>query len=372
MTTDHHRRDATAQEAPRRLFSLAGASDYTTCFHAALRRAGIEVIEAVWSAQWLARTMRRGDVVNVHWPSFLYYSRTSRLKTWRDLVRTAVLLIFLRSRGVRFAWTAHNLYPHDGGRELLVHRLGRRLVVALASYVCVHGQTGARVQQEFAVPGEKLVPLEHGNWIGFYPNSVTRQEARRRLGIPPEAFTYLFIGLCKPYKNLEYLVLSHRSLQDDSLLWIVGQFQSAPYQALVTEEALRAGTDRVTIRDEFVASQDLQTYLNACDVVVLPYREILTSGAAMLALSFGKAVIAPRMGTLTELITPECGVLYDPSGEIALRDAMAAARERRFEKELILSRAEQFSWDRSAATFATRVLRGNALRRISPRTAGVS
>jgi glycosyltransferase involved in cell wall biosynthesis len=105
-----------------------------------------------------------------------------------------------------------------------------------------------------------------------------------------------------------------------------------------------------------VPSENLQLYLNACDVVVLPYREDLTSGAAMLALSFGRPVVAPRMGTLEELLTDDCGVLYDPRSDAALVDAMRAARMRHFSAQAIVSRAQQFSWDRSAQAFASSVL----------------
>jgi glycosyltransferase involved in cell wall biosynthesis len=41
----------------------------------------------------------------------------------------------------------------------------------------------------------------------------------------------------------------------------------------------------------------------AADLVVLPYRETLNSGTAMLALSFDRPVLAPALGALSELGT---------------------------------------------------------------------
>jgi beta-1,4-mannosyltransferase len=334
----------------------AEGHDYNTCFHAALRRSGLEVHEAKWSGRWLRTNVRSGDVISLDWPSFLYYVPESRLKTWANLLRFLIFMLALRLRGAKIVWTAHNLYPHDGGRAELAHRVGRYIVVKLASFVAVHGQgSAARVGEEFGVAPSKLLLLEHGNWVGFHVNTVTRQFARARLGMPQEAFIFLFIGICKPYKNLESLVRSHAAMQDDSLLWIVGQFQSKAYYAQVAQAAL-AAADRSTIRNEFVAPHDLQLYLNACDAVVLAYQEILTSGAAMLALSFGRPVVAPRLGTLEELVTDDCGVLYDPRSDTALTAAMRAARARRFSSERIMTRARQFSWDRSAEAFAKKIL----------------
>jgi len=341
-----------------RVFAFAAGDSYTGCFNPALRALGVEVFDADWSGRWLMARVRRGDVLQLHWPSFLYTVPGSRSQTWLGLVRFAVLLTLLRARGARIVWTAHNLYPHDEGRAL-VHRLGRRLVVWLSSWVCVHGPAAAaRVQREFHVPAAKLLLLEHGHFADFYPNTVTREEARQRLGIRAGAFVYLFVGLCKPYKNLELLVRSHAALADDSLLWIVGRFQSAAYRARVQQAVALSGETAVTIVDRFVPAEELQVCLNACDVVVLPYQEILTSGAAVLALSFGRPVVAPGMGALPELVTDDCGVLYDPRADTGLVDAMRAAKQRHFEPAAILRRAQQFSWGRSAATFAGTVLRG--------------
>jgi glycosyltransferase involved in cell wall biosynthesis len=349
-------RSSPRQSQPRAV-TLTASADYTRCFDAALRRLGVEVLQGEWSGRWLGRNIRRGDILNFHWPSFLYYHPGAPLRTWWHLLRFFVLMVALRARGAKIVWTAHNLYPHDSGRAVLAHRVGRRIIVALASFICAHGQiAAARVRREFSIPAVKLVLLEHGNWIGFYPNMIAREGARERLDIPQNAYVFLFVGLCKPYKNLEYLLRSHSALEDDSALWIVGHFQSQSYYAQVTRTAALIPARRTTIRNGLIAPEEIQLYLNACDAVVLPYREILTSGAAMLALSFGRPVVAPRMGTLEELITDECGVLYPPESDAALGEAMRIARERRFAPQKVIRRAEHFSWDRSALAFVSQVI----------------
>ena len=345
-----------APGAAPRLFALACGESYTDCFNAALRAQGVDVVAADWSGRWLSANVRRGDIVHLHWPSFLYTVPGSRLRSWWGLLRFSALMLLLRSRGARLVWTAHNLYPHDRGYTPL-HRLGRRIVVLLCAHVCVHGPTAAlRVQREFGVPDPALVLLEHGNFIGFYANTVTRAAARAALGIPPGAFVYLFVGLCKPYKNLELLVRSHAALGDDSLLWIAGRFQSEAYRARVQRAAAQAG-GRTTLVERFLAADELQLYLNACDAVVLPYQEILTSGTALLAISFGRPAVAPRMGALREVISSDCGVLYDPHHADGLIAAMRAVRHGIFDPALILQRARQFSWERSAATFVRAIMR---------------
>ena len=69
--------------------------------------------------------------------------------------------------------------------------------------------------------------------------------------------------------------------------------------------------------------------MNAADVVVLPFAQVLTSSRRLTpALSFGKPVIAPRMGCLPELLTDDLGILYNPGDPQALGRALEAIRGR--------------------------------------------
>lgn len=338
-----------------RVWSLTtSGDDYSNCLYPALRAAGADVRDGVWSGRWLLRHIDRGDVICLHWPSFLYYDEAAPVGTWVSLTRFLVLMLLVRARGGRIFWIAHNLYPHNGGRGVRAHRVGRRIVVALCSWIGVHSDAAAtRIRAEFVVRSARIVRLEHGNWVGWYRNEMSREEARRRLGVAPDAFLFLFVGLCKEYKNLVHLVHGHKQVQDDSRLWIAGLFQSRAYFDKV--QAAAAGSDRITIRNGRIASEDMQVYLNACDVVVLPYTEILTSGAAMLALSFGRPVLAPRLPSLEELVNSDCGVLYDPVADGALTRAMRTVQSQRFDSARIVDHALQFTWERSARSFVQAV-----------------
>ncbi len=84
-------------------------------------------------------------------------------------------------------------------------------------------------------------------------------------------------------------------------------------------------------------------YLNAADIAVLPYRQITTSGAALLAFSFGLPVIAPGHRRVPNLVTPERGVLYPPGGLAAAMQA-AQARDWRGDPCADLEWVKQFDW----------------------------
>jgi len=66
-------------------------------------------------------------------------------------------------------------------------------------------------------------------------------------------------------------------------------------------DQLAARDSRILLRPDHVADSELQNYLRAADVVVLPYQEILNSGSAVLALSFDRPVLMPRLGAAEDL-----------------------------------------------------------------------
>lgn len=332
------------------MWGLSPGYDYTKCLYSALRACGADVQGCELSYRSMMPRARRGEVVCMHWPSFEYYEPKSVIRTYVKLLRFVALMALFRARGLKFFWIAHNLYPHDGGRDVLAHRIARRVVIAFSSWVGAHSEAAElSIQKEFGVPKERLVRLERGSWMSMYPNRVSREEARRKLQVAPDAYVFLFFGLCKEYKNLTELVRSHREIADGSLLWIVGKFQSEEYYNEVASAA--AGHPNIWMNNGRVEDDDLQFYFNACDVAVLPYKRILSSGTVYSALGFGRPVVAPRLSDLEQLVTNDCGLLYDPDEASALAGALREVRARSFDVEKILRRALQFSWERGARQF---------------------
>lgn len=324
-------------------------SSYTQSLYDAVRQRGVEVGDGIWAGRWLLSHLRCGDTLHLHWPSFQYYDPKSTTRSLWSLLRFVVLFSILHLRGVSIVWTAHNLYPHDGGRDVWMHRFARWFVVRIADRIFAHGPTAVSiVQQEFNVCSNKLRVIRHGHWIGAYPNETTRVDARQSLGLSATAHVFLFIGLCKPYKGLEALIEAMASLPSGALLVIAGHFQSREYQAAITSLVERTGRALVSIHPGFIEDEKLQLFLNAADTVVLPYREILTSGTAMLAMSYGRPVVAPRMGSLVDIVDETCGVLYDVNDSAALGQAMQQARNKNFNSDEIRTYVSTFTWDDTA------------------------
>ncbi|MBE9513439.1 MAG: glycosyltransferase [Chloroflexi bacterium] len=160
-----------------------------------------------------------------------------------------------------------------------------------------------------------------------------------------EAFVYLFLGLIRPYKGVEELIDAFEKLElPNSRLLIVGRALNASYGEKIS--SLSRNDPAIELIPEFVPDEGIQLYMNACDVCVLPYRNITTSSAAVLALSFGRPVIAPAITSFPELITPETGILYDPSEPDALVSALQQAGQQPWSESKIFDYVHQFDWDK--------------------------
>ncbi len=106
-------------------------------------------------------------------------------------------------RGACLAWTIHNIYPHE---RCVVPRLDiwvRRLLVRFGALFFIHCSCGeAEVLREFPALAGRMVVIQHGNWKGYYPDTITCSEARSRLALAEGEFVFLLLGYCRPY-NLD-------------------------------------------------------------------------------------------------------------------------------------------------------------------------
>jgi len=338
------------------------ANAYQRALATGLRDLGVEVRADRTRSRRLApvlealRSSGRPDVIHLHWtePYIARGPRVSALKARRTLLE----LRLARRAGIRIVWTAHDLFRHDR-REDPAERAFMRSLFDLADAVIVHCEAAAdglaAVLDPAPTARAKIHVIPHGHYRGAYPDDISREAARARLDLPAGARVIAFTGWVRAYKGVIELVEAFTTLPEPyARLVIAGQAVDAEYATRLV--ALVNADPRVRLDLGFVPDEELQVYLRAADVVACPFLEIFTSGSVLLAMSFERAVIAPRRGCVTEALDEVGGILYDdddPQGlEGALRLAMRAdlASMGRHNGE----RLERFDWSRVAeATLAT-------------------
>lgn len=319
-----------------------------------LLRRGLDAIPGVRAESiraltpgWVWRHRRGVDVIHLHWVELLIAS-PSRWRALKKFARMAAALLLARLWGITFVYTVHNLAHHEG-RNARLNQWANRLIFGVADAVHVHDAGVAAQLASLYERRRGVYVVPHGNYIGAYPVSSTREEARQRLGLLPHHKVFLFLGQIRPYKGVEQLVAAFRQLEGDEYALIVaGNPQDARYAARI--EAAAQGDSRIHLRLGYVPDDELHRYLLAADVDVLPYREVTTSGAALLAFSFGLPIVAPNIGCFSGLVEGNRGVLYNPDSPHGLADALAraASLDRDAARRETLAYAESLGWDRLA------------------------
>jgi glycosyltransferase involved in cell wall biosynthesis len=308
----------------------------------------------------------RPDIIHIHWtePYIAGGGRVSRVKAQRTLLE----LRLAHRAGIGIVWTAHDLFRHD--RQEDPNELAfMRSLFELADAVVVHCEAAAESLLETLEVGpqgrDKIAIIPHGHYQGAYPDTVSRDEARARLGLPDDARVISFVGWVRSYKGVFELMEAFGKLESpEARLVIAGRAVDGAYGARVAAAA--KGDERIILELGFVPDDELQVYLRAADVVATPFLEIFTSGSVLLAMSFERAVIAPRRGCVVDTLDEAGGILYDADDPQGLEGALRVAMDEDLESmgRHNGTRLERFDWNRVAE--ATRDVYEAALRKPDP------
>ena len=206
------------------------------------------------------------------------------------------------------AWTrikliviVHDADSHPGERAPLLMWLQRRLARRADALVALSTHVAERLRaQGLAAPGKPVFAFRHP------PMSFG--------AVPPPPFAHggptrlLFFGRLLAYKGLDLLSEALTMLRDLPIeVRIVG---SGPESDALA--ALR-GQPCVTVKNRWVAEEEIAGVIAWADILVLPYREASQSGAAAVAIAAGRWIVATRVGGLTEQLADEnLAILCEP------------------------------------------------------------
>jgi glycosyltransferase involved in cell wall biosynthesis len=220
-----------------------------------------------------------------------------------------------------------------GGYMGDVHRLKQKLLGQqrlnifcrqIDIFVTISQEIDRELELE-GVPTDKRVHVPNGvNTHHYQPlDSSGKAELRRKLSLPESGSLALFTGRLAPEKQLHNLVTAWKQVRESfpqAMLMLVGQ---GPEEAALKQAA---GTKNGILFPGSV--EDVQPYLQAADIFVLPSATEGLSNALLEAMSAGLAPVATTVGGNPELITDqESGLLTPPDDSPALTQALLALLE---------------------------------------------
>jgi len=279
---------------------------YQPTLLAELRRLGFDAIDGGGGGRYTRTALQRwrGAILHFHWLHPYIWRDTP----WQTTLRGRWLTLetrLLQSLGCPVVWTVHNLVNHEQ-RDADAEVRAATAMARISDLVLVHSQTARdRACELYRIEdAAKMHVWPHPSYIGCYPDEVTREDARQQLGFAGHQTVYLCFGRVEAYKGLDDLLRYFVSLDDPDCVLLIAGNPSDPSDAEALE-ALRGNDQRVRLDLRFIPDEQVQTYFRAADLVLLPFRNILTSGSVRLAQTFGKPCLTFDVGELREVLGAE-------------------------------------------------------------------
>ena len=117
--------------------------------------------------------------------------------------------------------------------------------------------------------------------------------------------------------------------------------------------------EHVKIIPGMLGELELKQYLYASDVIALPFKLVLSEPPLSIleAMSMGKAIVTTNLGSLSEIVGDDRGILIEPNSAEALAQAVLFLADHPEESALIGKNAQRFvaslpDWEHVALQFA--------------------
>ena len=244
------------------------------------------------------------------------------------------LLSALRRDGIRVVFICINVFEHETNR--LKNILTKLLLGTVDSFI-VHSEQEKSVLQKIAPRAEvkkHLLPLFE------YDVKVDARD--------DTAMHLLFFGFVRPYKGLDILLEALAILKHhDITLKIVGEFwhDKDHYVELIDKLHI---SSHIEIIDTYVPDNEMSQYFSWADLVVLPYRQSITSGVIATAYGFRKPVLATNVGGFYEVIQDGCtGKIVAQNNPQTLADGILwflANKQINFSDNISTFASQNMSW----------------------------
>lgn len=287
---------------------------YSAMLADALVRADVVVTELENSFRKLPR--ERG-ILLFHWPNQFFFVRSLK-RTIRALMILAGLWYGKLFRGQKIVWIAHNLLPHE--RDGRPFTIGRLLFFAALDGIIFLSRSSRDIfiKTYPRLANRPFTVISHGD---YRPRETSPSKLPER--VVGRAVRLAFVGRVMRYKGPDLLARLVVALPPEQVeLIIAGKCGDGLEEELVQ---LARTAPNLRLRLAYLSDAEIEQIVDGADAIALPYRDIMNSGSALLALSRNRPVIAPRLGSLVDLLE-EVGSdwlwLYDGS---LTRESLAEA-----------------------------------------------
>lgn len=268
-------------------------------------------------------------ILHIHWIEGFtgFRSRNilfSFLKSFLFLIDIYLIKYILKTKII---WTIHNLYTHECSYPRIERIVRKFLTKIVDAIICHCNQAKTEIQSEFATSENKINVIPIGNYVNCYKNEILKEKALKILNLKSEDLIFLSFGQLRPYKGINKLIESFKSIcrNKNEKLLIIGK----PLTSQIKTNLIKVSKNskNIIFVFSFIPDDDIQIYFKASDVIIFSFQAILSSAGVPLAMSFGKPIIAPRLGCVIDILDDIGSFLYNPHESEGLSRVLEKAIE---------------------------------------------
>ena len=222
-----------------------------------------------------------------------------------------ILRIIKKNKHTKIICIADNIVPHE--KRLGDKPFTRYFVKPVDAFITMSEKV---LNDLRSFTSKKAVFVPHPLYDNF-GEKISKESARKELGIGNEELVILFFGFIRKYKGLDILLdamkiinTNHQTLNPKLL--IAGEFYEDKKNYDEQIEALGI-KDNLILHTDFIPDNDVKNYFCAADVVVQPYRNATQSGVTPLAYHFEIPMIVTNVGGLPAMVPDnKVGLVAEP------------------------------------------------------------
>ncbi len=246
--------------------------------------------------------------------SFYYQSLVLARDSGIDLIQaeyiphSSLIPAYFRSRNIPMVLKFHGddarIFPFKNRFNLYV----TRSMIKRAAHVITASEEIRRILIDIGADPAHITSIHTGvDTVFFSPRN--REESRKKLGLSQEKTIFLFVGRLHPWKGInELLEVAHDCPGFQFIFVGPGTIPTHPKNCLF-----------VGVKPP----EELRTWLNAADCLVLPTHTDAVPAVVMEAFSCGIPAITTDVGGCPEIVEPgKNGILVPLMDTSALRDAV--------------------------------------------------
>ena len=244
-----------------------------------------------------------------------------------------------------------NMIPHE--KRIGDHFLTNYFAKSVDGFLTM----SEKVSKDVSTFSTKPVLVSPHPIFAHFGNAISKEDARKDLGINVNEKIILFFGFIRNYKGLDILLhaMSQANIKASNIkLMIVGEFYEdpQPYYELIKQLGIES---QIIFHTQFIPDQEVCKYVCSADFIIQPYRNATQSGVTPLAYHFEIPMLVTNVGALADTVpNGKVGVVVTPD-PIAIAKGIETLYQQGVDYYLpnIKEEKKKYSWSQMADNFLT-------------------